>query len=867
MAIIREPSLLAKTIAEAIGNEPCFLFAGAGIAARAGLKTWFTYIEHLATVAEKYEPLIAQLMRKWLESKLLLEAAHLYKTCPQIPTGERYSKLAEPFIDTQYDAAVLSPLASLPFAGVVTTNYDRSLHDAFGKARQTAPPCVELHDPALREALYWSTFYIARVHGRAEVPKSIVLDVDDYNSLYSNSEYQDFLHHVLTQKTCLFVGFSFLDPAIDRILQYIADRGVQPKKHFALVSPVSDGLLERLAKHNIAVTLYDPKDNHSILWAALAEAATQVRSRKVEPLSTLPGGFDTAKRLLAVCYARAKMEGNDVTALRSLVVQGILLSELANGVTTVQTLAARLRGYYPMSIEEAILQVSVGIDALQQKDLCEREEGKVTLKAQLVPKGGQAAVGPLVNGVVARLIVREKYHLPLNLRDGITNVIEEVIVLRGFDLGAEFSGSETTEELDPSPTINAAMDRHLKGIRPDRRRYIAEAFVDLLRHPDPKEEAVLAELGRLSFGIEVILQAGRTTMYSLSLPEIVYLDASVVLPAIVPGHPYQASYVDAIKRLRDASHRAGSSTAVLIADVFLDEILHHKRKAMELVADRGLDEMDTLQRRVMFYGADKINVFISGYSSWLKGANGEGSFELFLSEQAPYNTKDELKAFLQERGISVVSSHPKSLADTKRLGDATKEVLQAYEVIETAVESWLKKATVLKKHEGCQVAMMNAAIDKKRRVLLITADKMLRRVIAHSRYSYLRESLMTPRNLVQLVDLLVGVEVSPTSLSRLLWSVKLADDRAMIKDYLISRALPHYNAALLLKMNDLLDGYVERILQEARLESIDLTATRLEQRIVTSKFMDRVEDEVFANLAEEMKKLDLRIKTLEQKDR
>jgi uncharacterized protein YdcH (DUF465 family) len=31
--------------------------------------------------------------------------------------------------------------------------------------------------------------------------------------------------------------------------------------------------------------------------------------------------------------------------------------------------------------------------------------------------------------------------------------------------------------------------------------------------------------------------------------------------------------------------------------------------------------------------------------------------------------------------------------------------------------------------------------------------------------------------------------------------------------------------------------------------------------------MDRVEDEVFANLAEEMKKLDLRIKTLEQKDR
>src|SRR5207253_4621118 len=160
--VINDPSLLASAIAEAIGNEPCFLFAGAGTAVRAGLASWFTYIEYLATVAEKYEPLVAQLMRKYLESKLLLEAAHLYKTCPTIPTGELYAKLAEPFSENKYDSQNLSTLASLPFAGVVSTNYDRSLHDAFGKVKRTNVQCVELNDPTIKEALYWTKFFIAR---------------------------------------------------------------------------------------------------------------------------------------------------------------------------------------------------------------------------------------------------------------------------------------------------------------------------------------------------------------------------------------------------------------------------------------------------------------------------------------------------------------------------------------------------------------------------------------------------------------------------------------------------------------------------------------------------------------------------------
>jgi hypothetical protein len=300
--------------------------------------------------------------------------------------------------------------------------------------------------------------------------------------------------------------------------------------------------------------------------------------------------------------------------------------------------------------------------------------------------------------------------------------------------------------------------------------------------------------------------------------------------------------------------------------VFLDEILNHRRKAIELVTQLGLDKADTLQRRVLYYGAEKVNVFIGGYSSWVKSTKGEPSFEAFLQSEAPYKTREQLKDFLQQRGMVVVNSHPKSEKEVKVQQEATKAVLNAYDLHEAGLEEWQKNPKVLKKHEGSQVALMKSAADKGRRVLLITADKLLRRAVAQSPYSYLRDSFMSPRNLVQLVDLLVGIEVNPNSLSRLLWTVRLADERTAIKDYLISRALPHYNAALLLKMNDLLDGYVDRVVKEAKLEEIDLVPIHTAQKIATSKFMDRVENEIFASLAEEVKKLEARLRHLEAKE-
>jgi hypothetical protein len=231
---------------ELFDSERLALFAGAGVSARAGLPVWHGYLQHLAKIADAYEPLVGRLIRKRVDSNLLIQAADAYTGCIEIPAGELRRQLQEPLTSKHYDAKKLAPLVALPFDFIVTTNYDRAIHDAC-TLNQRVAKTAELNDPSLAHALYWEDFFVARIHGRAEIPESIVLDSAGYKSLDLNAEYNDFLHQTFKRRSCLFVGFSFLDPAINKILNFIAKKGVQPKKHYALVPLSKDPLAERMS--------------------------------------------------------------------------------------------------------------------------------------------------------------------------------------------------------------------------------------------------------------------------------------------------------------------------------------------------------------------------------------------------------------------------------------------------------------------------------------------------------------------------------------------------------------------------------------------------------------------------------------------
>jgi hypothetical protein len=798
-------------------------------------------------------------MRKRIKSNHLLEAAAYFKGCVEIPEGEKLRLLSTPF--KNYNAKVLWHLCSLPFALAATTNYDRALHDAFGKQRDKAPQCVELGDPTFKEAIFWKEFYIARIHGRVESPDSMVLDSSDYTRLYSDNDYQDFLRSLLLQQRFIFIGFSFIDPAISRVLEFLKARRVFPNLHTAFLPTGNQGLAEAMAAFNIRVFTYPPENRHAVLWEGIQEAAINQRQPYSTTLPQISASFEVAKRLLATCYASASMD-DEGGALRQLVVDGIVVSELSSGASGVDALVSKLCDYMALSDGESGFLVDSSVTRLVKKNVCLQDGNTVVLVNN---RPAMSPVQVLADGVVARLRLRENFEVNETVLSSISSIVEEVIVLRGFDLGAEFSGATLRNEVDVFDTISIAIDRNLGDYWQDKKRALAEAFREMLRHPDKREEALLGELGRIAFGIEIILHAGRSTMYALSLPQIVYLDASVVLPAIVPGHPFRRIYLNAITKLQGAARSSGG-TIVQIADVFLDEVVNHRRKAIEFVKAGRLDDQETLRKRIQYFGADRVNVFIGAYSRWIsEDDQSKGSFQRFLAQEAPYETVAQLKEFLSKQGFMVATTKPKDPTNETRLNSFEQALDTGYEVEEALMDRREVKVSLLKKHEAAQLFAMHLDMEAGKRPILVTADTKLRRAVSLSSISSLKDSLISPQNLVQLVDLLIGIDVPPASLARLLWSVKAVDDASMLKDYLLSRALPTYNEALLLKMSELLDSYVDRYVKQAKQEKINLMATGTEESLKTSRFMDRVEDEVFAGMATEVDKLRRRLNELEAK--
>jgi hypothetical protein len=258
----------------------------------------------------------------------------------------------------------------------------------------------------------------------------------------------------------------------------------------------------------------------------------------------------------------------------------------------------------------------------------------------------------------------------------------------------------------------------------------------------------------------------------------------------------------------------------------------------------------------MYYGAGSVNVYVGGYSGWVRDpANANRNFSDYLENEAPYRTERELREYLTRRGITISSTKVSSTQEVLNRQNVTDLLFEGYEIQEKGLLQRDRKAQILKEHEGAQIYLLERDIAAEKRSIFVTADVKLRRAVTASRLASVRDALISPQNLIQLVDLIIGIDVPPASLARLLWSVNMADDRAVIKDYLVRRALPHYDAALLLKLGDTLDSYTDRILREAKLENVKIAPAGFEEKLTTSRFMDRVEDEVFSSLASEVQKL------------
>lgn len=202
-------------------NQEAALFVGAGVSRSAGFVDWK---ELLATAAEELDLDIGK------EHDLLALAQ--YHVNGRTGRGEVNQQLIEAFTREATSTEIHEILARLPIDTVWTTNYDQLIERAYEASGRRVE--IKLSIENLAQARKGRDVTIYKMHGCVTQPHEAVLTKHDYEvydvtrRLFTDSLKGDFI-----EKTLLFIGFSFSDPNVERILSKVREQlGENRRDHY-----------------------------------------------------------------------------------------------------------------------------------------------------------------------------------------------------------------------------------------------------------------------------------------------------------------------------------------------------------------------------------------------------------------------------------------------------------------------------------------------------------------------------------------------------------------------------------------------------------------------------------------------------------
>ena len=167
-------------------------------------------------------------------------------------------------------------LVSLPFRGILTTNYDIVLETALAEIEPSSSTdnslvidsssATRVHEFLRAMTDSSLTRRVAHLHGKFEYPDNIILSIKDYEKAYGmeltgNQEqrssewtlHRKLLWAVLATRRVIFIGFSMSDPYLNKMLETVRTdlREWGQSTHFAImsISPKNSGDEKEKAKH------------------------------------------------------------------------------------------------------------------------------------------------------------------------------------------------------------------------------------------------------------------------------------------------------------------------------------------------------------------------------------------------------------------------------------------------------------------------------------------------------------------------------------------------------------------------------------------------------------------------------------------
>ncbi|MEL0537322.1 SIR2 family protein [Staphylococcus debuckii] len=191
---------------KAVKNDDAAIFAGAGTSISSGFLDWKNLVKEFA------EEINLDVDR---ESDLIKVMQYYYNS----KSRKRQSinqVLVDNFSNTILNKTV-NALAKLPISTYWTTNYDKLIERALEENRRK--PDVKSDSNQLSFKISDSDATVYKMHGDISTPGEAVFIKDDYDSYdEKRALFTTTLKADLVSKTFLFIGYSFEDPNLDRIL-------------------------------------------------------------------------------------------------------------------------------------------------------------------------------------------------------------------------------------------------------------------------------------------------------------------------------------------------------------------------------------------------------------------------------------------------------------------------------------------------------------------------------------------------------------------------------------------------------------------------------------------------------------------------
>ncbi len=308
-----------RALIELIASGEAILIVGAGSSVRVGYVTWDTLIGALENLANQYGDGLDQTRKGDPLAYAEDIKSHISETMNSL--GRYYALLQNlfspknpPFDDFH------RKLVSLPFRGILTTNYDTVLEAALGEleprsAYDNSLVIDENSAGRVHEFLMAMnndkriTRRIAHLHGKSDTPESIVLSIEDYRKVYGlrlpanqgqrNSEWtlhRKLLWAVLATRRVVFVGFSMEDPYFNKILEIVSEDlwGWDKSIHFAVMGISTEDTKNSKdkakwlkSKYGVDTVFYEvleneiPEKKHKLLESLFADIAKQCASESL----------------------------------------------------------------------------------------------------------------------------------------------------------------------------------------------------------------------------------------------------------------------------------------------------------------------------------------------------------------------------------------------------------------------------------------------------------------------------------------------------------------------------------------------------------------------------------------------------------